>query len=273
MDNASTDGSADAVAEEFPQVDLIRLDENVGFAAANNLAAKRAGAPYLLLLNPDTVVLDGAIQKLVAFAEAHPDAGIWGGRTVFGDGTLNPSSCWARSTPWSMFCRGTGLSATLRGTRLFDPEAYGGWRRDTVRRVDIVSGCFFLVRRELWEELEGFDPAFFMYGEEADLCLRAQARGARPMVTPDAEIVHHGGKSERVRADKVVRLLTARMRLVQRHWPRRWRGFGRAMHVLWVLRRHVAWSVLAVLGIGRARDRAATYRDVWNRRKEWTTDG
>jgi len=79
VDNASTDGSAEAIAERFPQVRLIASERNLGFAAANNLAAEGAEGKYLLLLNPDTVVLDGAIDRLVAFAEAHPEAGIYGG--------------------------------------------------------------------------------------------------------------------------------------------------------------------------------------------------
>src|SRR5690606_35725860 len=117
-----------------------------------------------------------------------------------------------------VFCVATGLSSLFRGSSLFNPEGYGGWKRDTVREVDIVSGCFFLIRRELWERLGGFDPAFFMYGEEADLCLRARKLGARPMVTPEATIVHYGGASERVRADKMVRLLQAKALLIRRHW-------------------------------------------------------
>ncbi|MEQ8850306.1 MAG: glycosyltransferase family 2 protein [Phycisphaerales bacterium] len=267
VDNASTDGSADAIAAAFPGVELIALHENIGFARANNLAASRVTEDLVLLLNPDTVVLDHAIDALVSFACERADAGIWGGRTRFADGSLNPSSCWARVTPWSVTCRVLGLTKLFPNAALFNPEAFGGWRRDTVRRVDIVSGCFFLIRRSVWEQLGGFDEAFFMYGEEADLCLRARALGCDPVVTPDAEIVHHGGASERHRSDKAIRLLAAKITLIRRHWPARSRWYGVGAYAAW------AWARGVVDGVRhrshRVEGRAHGWHTVWRRRSEW----
>ena len=187
LDNASDDGSADAVAAAFPQVELIRSPDNLGFARANNVIAETAATEWLLLLNSDTEVLPGAIDELLAFARANPAHGIYGGRTLFPDGSLNRGSCYDRLTPWSAFCHATGLVAAFRDSALFDTENIGGWARDSVREVDIVSGCFFLIRTALWRELGGFDPRFFMYGEEVDLCHRARARGWRPVVTPGGD--------------------------------------------------------------------------------------
>src|SRR5690606_31326331 len=110
-DNASKDGSAEAIAEQYPQARLIAANENIGFAMGNNKAIEVAKGQFILLLNPDTVVLDKAINKLVEFAERHPDFGIWGGKTLFGDKTLNPNSCFARMSIWNQFCRATGLAA------------------------------------------------------------------------------------------------------------------------------------------------------------------
>ena len=202
---------------------------------------------WLLLLNPDTVVLDGALDKLMAFRRAHPEAGIWGGRTVFADGSLNPASCWRRQTLWSLFCRASGLAAVFRRSDLFNPEAYGGWPRDTVREVDIVTGCLFLIARETWDRLGGFDPVFVMYGEEADLCLRARQIGLRPVITPDAVIIHYGGASEKVRADKLVRLLRAKAELVKRHFAPGTRAPGLALLAAWPASRLLALSVLSAL--------------------------
>ncbi|MFO0982799.1 MAG: glycosyltransferase family 2 protein [Planctomycetota bacterium] len=263
VDNASSDGSADMIATEFPAVLLVRATDNLGFARANNLAAARATGKYLLLLNPDTVVLDGAVQKLVRFAEEHPAAGIVGGRTLFADGSLNPSSCWARQTPWSLFCRGVGLTSLLRGHPWFDPESYGGWQRDSVREVDIVTGCLLLISRELWDRLGGFDARFFMYGEDADLCLRGKAIGCKPMITPAATIIHHGGASEPVRTDKLVRLLRAKAQLIKHHWRPAPARFGIGMLFLWALSRAIACRLL-----GR-RPGAETWGSVWRRRREW----
>lgn len=269
IDNASSDGSAEAIASEFPQVSLVRLGENVGFARANNLAARQAQGHYLLLLNPDTIVLDRAVRTLLTFAKARPENGIYGGRTLFGDGKLNPTSCWGRSTPWSEFCRAVGLSTLFRRSSVLDPESLGRWPRDTIREVDIVTGCFLLIRHDLWKRISGFDPEFFMYGEEVDFCLRARATGARPIICPDAVIVHYGGRSERHRANKLVQLLKSRRLLMQRHWTSRWMLFGDAMQTLAVLQRLMAYRLLAFLRLRAAHRTAATFAEVWRRRDEW----
>lgn len=270
IDNESEDGSADAIEAEFAgRLRLIRSGANLGFAKANNVAAAHATGDYLLLLNPDTLVLDAAIDRLVEFACTRPEAMIWGGRTIYADGSLNPASCWGRQTLWSVFCAASGLSSLFRHSTLFNPEGIGGWARDSIRQVDIVSGCFFLIRRELWNRLNGFDPAFFMYGEEADLCLRASALGARPLITHEAVIIHYGGASERVRVDKMVRLLQAKVRLIRRHWSAWTREFGVCMLSLWPMSRAIAWRLR---GIVAAREPAHTWSEVCRRRTEWIRD-
>jgi len=271
VDNDSSDGSAAAIAAAFPDIRLFAETENHGFAVANNLAAAHARGDFLLLLNPDTEVLDGAVDKLLAFARARPEARIWGGRTVFADGSLNPSSAWRRMSLWTCFCQAAGLSALFPRSALFNAEAYGGWNRDTERPVDIVTGCFLLIRREDWEALGGFDPAFFMYGEEADLCLRATGDlGAEPRITPDALIVHHGGASDRVRADKMVRVLRAKAELVKRHVPAWQRPVALFLLRLWPFTRWIALRAAASLsGLARMRERAADWRAIWSRRSEW----
>ncbi|MEO0369819.1 MAG: glycosyltransferase family 2 protein [Pseudomonadota bacterium] len=270
VDNASTDGSAEAIAEAFPQAHLIAEQTNHGFAPAHDIALPHATAPWLLLLNPDTVVLDGAIDKLFAFTETHPEAGIWGGKTLYADRSLNPYSVWGRMTLWSTFCRVAGLSGIFKSSELFNSETYGQWPRDRIRAVDIVVGCLFLMRRADWDALGGFDPAFFMYGEEADLCLRARAAGHAPMMTPDAVIVHYGGASDTVRADKMVRLLRAKTELVKRHFAPGTRHLGRALFALWPLSRWIATGLAGtVLGRESLRTKSKTWGEIWQRRAEW----
>ena len=272
VDNASADGSADAIAERFPDVRLMALDQNLGFAAANNLAAQQAGGEYLLLLNPDTVVLDGAVEKLLVFAEANPSCGVFGGRTLAPDGSLNPASCWRRPTPWSVACQALGLAALGRGTNWLNSEAMGGWRRDSVREVDIVSGCFLLIRAELWRELGGFDSAFFMYGEDADLCLRARRLGARCLICPDATIIHYAGASERVRADKMVRLFTAKRRLFEKYWRPGSATFGVMMLRVWTLTRMAAFAATSHITPKKYLDSYRTWGMIWAKRGEWARD-
>lgn len=265
FDNASADGSADAVAAAFPQVMLIRSDRNIGFAAANNAAACRATTDWLLLLNPDTEVQAGAVDRLLTFAKANPAAGITGGRTVFADGSLNIASCWMRITPWSMFCAAFGLSALFPQSGRFNPEAIGGWPRDSVRQVDIVTGCFLMIPRALWHRLGGFDPKFFLYGEDADLCLRARRLGYRPAITPDAQIVHLVGAASKTAVAKRVLLAKGRMTLIADHWPAPLVPAGRALMWLWA-----ATRLTAAWAHARQRpERFDTWSTVWRSRRDW----
>lgn len=268
FDNDSQDGSADAVAAAFPQVELIRSPDNLGFAKANNVVAAEAKTEWLLLLNPDTEVHANAVDNLLDFAKAHPQAGITGGRTVFPDGSLNIASCWMQITPWSAFCQATGLSALFKGSEFFNPEGMGNWQRDTEREVDIVVGCFLMIRHGLWSELGGFNLKYFMYGEESDLCLRAARMGYRPRITPDAQIMHLVGASANTRADKTVRVAKARATLIRDHWPAVWQRFGLGCMWIWAGGRTVASQLLALAAPGK-RDAAERWRAVWAARVDW----
>lgn len=272
LDNASADRSAEAVRSAYPDVKLLALEKNVGFAKGNNLAAKEATGELLLLLNPDTVVLDGAVQQAVAFARAHPEAGIIGGRTYFGDMSLNYSSCHGHPTVWSMICKGTGLASVMRQSAWFNPESLGAWERDTVREVDAVTGCFLLIRRALWDELRGFDESFFMYGEDTDLCLRAWKAGQKCMICPEARLIHYGGKSEDVRADKMVKLFRAKTQFFEKHWRPGTAWFGVRMLDLWAFSRMAALGALRCIRPSCGAGYKA-WREIWQRRGEFRAMG
>jgi GT2 family glycosyltransferase len=134
--------------------------------------------------------------------------------------------------------------------------------------VDIISGCFLLIHRALWERLGGFDPAFFMYGEDADLCLRARALGARCIVCPDATLIHHGGASEPVRADKLVRLFRAKAQLMHRHWRALAARAGVFALDSWAISRAIAFACLSLM-TSRARPSWRCWSEVARRRAEW----
>ncbi|MEM1050696.1 MAG: glycosyltransferase family 2 protein [Pseudomonadota bacterium] len=266
-DNASADGSAGAVGQAFPEVDLITHQENIGFAEANNRVAKAAQTEWLLLLNPDTETHDRAIEKLLHFGKTNPQAGIVGGRTVFPDGSLNPASCWRKSSPWSLFCSAFGFSRLFPNSALFNSEALGGWKRDSVREVDIVVGCFFLIKRSLWDRLGGFDSKYFMYGEEADMCLRAAKLGYSPMVTPDAQIMHLVGASTKLRSEKQIKLMRARASLIQDHWPSWLVPLGQVLMWFWIANRKLASSIGSRLS--GENDVALEWTKIWEARKDW----
>jgi GT2 family glycosyltransferase len=270
VDTVSTDRSIEALARHPLKPRLIGLETNVGLSAATNIAVSQSSGRYVLLLGADTAVLHGALARLLDFAERRPDAGIWGGRMVFADGSLNPSSCAATMTPWTLFCRVTGLAALLPSSRLFNGEAYGRWARNTVRRVDIVSGCFMLLRRELWDAAGGLDPQFTTYGGDADLCLRARHLGARPAVTPDATIIHFGGTMPRTCPDNMRAYLGAKALLIERHWSRAVAPLGRMLLATWPLTHWLAHSLVSVgRRTGLSRELANAWRQVWSARAHW----
>jgi GT2 family glycosyltransferase len=269
IDNNSSDGSASAIAEHFPQVQLITCKENQGFARANNMAARHATGEYLLLLNPDTVILNRAIERLLAFAKANPEPGIYGGRTIFPDGTMNPTCCFGKMTTWSLFCRAFGFSRIFKKTALFDPESYGSWAYDTIKQVDIITGCFLMVKHDLWKQLDGFNPTFFMYGEEVDLCLRARNIGYKPLFTPDVEIIHYGRASEPDKENRVTKILCSQSTIIREHWHGYKRWWGLAMLLTWVGIKSLVLTILAMLNYPKYGSQATAWKNIWGQRNEW----
>jgi GT2 family glycosyltransferase len=270
LDNNSSDGSAEAIEKNFPELTLIKYKENLGFSEGNNYCSKIATSNLLLLLNPDTIVLNNAIKKLVDFSKEYPSAGIWGGRTLFANKALNPKSCWNKITPWSLFFRATGLAAIFSNNSFINSEELGGWQRDSVKKVDIVSGCFFLIKKSLWDELKGFDKRFFMYGEEADLCLRAKKIGYTPMVTNTAEIIHYGGASEKKRAGKLIKLLKAKIQLIRNHWHPLTKEFGVFLVMLWPFSRYIATKFKLFFDkTDAATENYYVWKEVWLDKNNW----
>lgn len=194
VDNASTDGSTEMLKKDFAQVILIKNPKNIGFAAANNQGIRIAKGRYVLLLNSDTVVLDQAVAKVVSFADDNPDAAVVGCRVINSDGTLQ-RTCFMFPSVLNMLLSSTYLYKLFPKSKFFGRERMTWWDRDDVREVDVVTGCFMLVRREAIEQVGGMDEQFFMYAEETDWCYRFKQAGWKVMFAPAAEITHFGGES------------------------------------------------------------------------------
>ena len=194
VDNASTDGSADAVREAFPEVRLIANPRNAGFGAANNLALAQARGHYLLLLNTDAFPRPGAVGMLIDYLERHPTVGVVGPRLLYKDGSLQ-QSCFRFPTPLGAWAENVGLTRVLRHHAAFDD--YRGWDHAIEREVDFVIGACLLLRRKVYERVGGFDERFFMYQEEADWQRRVHEAGWTVAFTPSAEAVHLAGASGR----------------------------------------------------------------------------
>lgn len=259
VDNASADDSAKVVARHAPDARLLHNDVNVGFARAVNQGAAAGSAPWVLLLNPDMEARPGSLAELVAFAHRHPGHGMYGGRTLTTEGELEPSSCWGLPSLWSTFCFASGLSTVFRHSRVFDPEAIGGWQRDSVREVGMITGCLLLVERRLWNRLGGFDERYFVYGEDADLSARARALGARPVIDPAVEVVHAIGTSSPGTAGSKPLLLAGKITYARTH-------HGRLGPLgVWLLRAGVGLRALGA----RLTGKGAKWLATWQRRAEW----
>lgn len=195
VDNASKDGTVEMLSREFPDVIVIANKENRGFAAANNQALAIARAPYLLLLNPDTVILDHAIEKTVRFADENPDVGIVGPRVLENESRVQ-RTCFSFQNPWNVFLVESGLHRIAPHSRILGAPELGWWNRDCMVDVDVVSGMYMLVRRTAMQQVGLLDEAFFVYGEEADWCRRFSRAGWRRVFIPQAEIIHRDGGSK-----------------------------------------------------------------------------
>lgn len=268
IDNKGGDGTGAMISEQFPSVRYVDPAENLGFARACNLGAALSTGRRLLMLNPDTEVLPGTLEALIRFDRDHPEVGLVGGRTIRGDGSLDPSSCFGAMSLWSLLCFATGMSAVFKQHHFLDPESLGHWQRDSVREVGVVTGCLLLASREVWEQLRGFDEDYFMYAEDADLSWRARREGFRPSITPDATVVHHLGATSVTATDRIVLRNTGVTTFIRKRWhgPRR-------MLALWLYATGAAVRC-AAYSIGAAwrpaltadRDKWAT---VWRRRSTW----
>jgi len=267
VDNDSKDGTIALIQERFPEVKLHAAGRNLGFAAGVNLAARQTEASYVLLLNPDTVVLDHAIDKVVEFARANPSYGLYGGRTLKPDGSLEPSSCWGLPTLWSFTMFGTGLNMLARQNRFLDPESLGKWPRDTVREVGIITGCFLLVEREVWAKLGGMDERYFLYGEDADFSKRAAIAGYRPVIVPQARIVHEIGQSSATPAHKMLMLFRGKACFIRTHY----KGIKLRLALLLLLTGVALRAVLSTIRqtIGRKDAASNNWMAVWSARNNW----
>lgn len=195
VDNASDDGSVDAIKEKFPEVKLITNSENIGFGAANNLALKEAKGKYFLMLNPDTIVREDTFEVMINFFEKHPECGIAGCKILNPDGSLQLACRRGFPGPWTSFTKVMGLSKLFPKSRLFAKYNLTYLDENQTYEVDAVSGAFMMMRREVYEKIGGFDPQFFMYGEDLDLCYRAQKANFKVYYVHSSEIIHYKGES------------------------------------------------------------------------------
>ncbi len=236
VDNASSDGSAEMVAKHFPQVHLLRNQENLGFAAGNNQAIRQSTGRYLLLLNSDTELYPGALQGLVSFMDENPKAGGCGPLLLNDDDSLQPS-CHPMLTPEREFWRLMFLDRLWRRAT-YNQES---WPKSAPRPVEVIKGACFLLRKAALDQVGLLDDGYFMYTEEMDLCYRLLEAGWHLWWAPQAVVKHYGEASSKQMAETMyVQLYRSK---VQFH-----RKFGGSRRANWFksLLRLAYWSRLII---------------------------
>lgn len=190
VDNASRDGSAELMEEKYPQAILIRNPVNLYFTKANNQAIQQSRGRYVLLLNPDTVVQSDAIQQMVKFMDAHPDAAACTPKLLNPDGSLQPS-CMKIPTRLYGVCQALLLNNLLPNNPVNRNIQYADWDRHDIREVEVGGGACLMVRRKAIQAVGLLDEGFKMYYEETDWCWRLRQAGWKIYYLPDARIIHH----------------------------------------------------------------------------------
>ena len=262
VDNASKDNSVPAIRDEFPRVKLIASERNLGFGVANNRALEQARGRFLLLLNSDAFPLPGAIADLLKYLREHPEVGAVGPRLLNSDGSLQPS-CWKFPAPSRAWAEAVGLAALLPRHPVVGD--YFRWAHDEERRVDFVIGAAVLLRREVYEQVGGFDESFFLYAEETDWMKRMETAGWPIVFVPWAQVTHLGGASSQSKPGLNPLFFEGQDRFVAKHFGARGLLSFRAANIVRALARLLAFAgrSLVARGEGKHQARLKMRQAVW----------
>lgn len=204
VDNASTDGSEEAVRSAYPNVDYICSKENLGFAKANNIAIRKASGKYLLLLNPDVFISEDTLKRVYEFAESKPDMGALGVRMVNEEGVFLPESKRNKPTLWNSFCKLTGLTSRLPKSRVFASYYNVTLSEYETGFTSVLSGAFMLLNREALGNTALLCEDYFMYGEDIDLSVSVLDAGYRNYYCGDITVQHLKGKCTDKSSPKII---------------------------------------------------------------------
>lgn len=195
VDNASSDGSVEAVKDRFPQVELIKNETNLGFAAGNNVGVKYAKSPVILFLNPDTVIKDHAIQKSLEVLLSDPDTGALSCRVELPDGRLDYSCHRGFPTPWNSLAYFSGLAKIFPKSPFFSGYSASFLDISRPHEVDCISGTYLMVRKIAAEQIGFWHEGYFFNGEDIEFCYSLRERGWKIYFYPDVSIIHFKGSS------------------------------------------------------------------------------
>jgi GT2 family glycosyltransferase len=252
VDNASTDGSVDMIEAEFPWVKLIKSGENLGFAKGNNVAIRQAQGRYIALVNPDVIVFPGCLDALADFLDQHPNVGNVGPRVLNPDMSMQ-STCRRFPSLWNNFCSTFRLESLFKGNRFFAGEHMFYFPHDRTLAVDVLVGCFSMIRRETFDEVGLLDEDLFMYGDDVDWCRRARNAGWQVMFYAGGQAIHDRGK---ITAPYPVRFAVAQQRSVLHYWTKHHSIFGvLGIRSIMLVHHLVRYTFAALSGLTHSQER------------------
>ncbi|MBZ0264004.1 glycosyltransferase [bacterium] len=197
VDNASHDDSVEMVRKEFPEVQLIALERNYGFAKANNIALKKCCGQFLLLLNPDCILEKNALHHLINHLKRNPEYGAVGPKLINQDGTFQATAKRGFPTPWRSFCKLSGLSGIFPESPVLNGYELGYLSPDKFHEIDVLCGAVFMITRSVYEGIGGLNEEYFMFGEDIDWSKRIHDAGWKIGYVPEAIVLHYKGQSSR----------------------------------------------------------------------------
>ncbi|MBC8491272.1 MAG: glycosyltransferase family 2 protein [Candidatus Marinimicrobia bacterium] len=247
VDNNSQDDSVMQIRKKFPEVIVIENEENLGYAKANNQGFKVAQGEYLLVLNSDTIILPGAIDKTYSFMVNNPQTGVIGCKLLNYDKSLQPS---CRSFPSIL----NYFSESLFLYKIFPKSSFLGkpymsfMNYDKVNEVDVVMGAFMMIKRETLEQTGYFDENFFMYSEETDLCFRIKQKGWKIFYYPEAQIIHlGGGSSEKTPVEMFIELHKSNFKFCNKHHKNNYALIEKWILFLGILIRSIHAGIMKII--------------------------
>jgi GT2 family glycosyltransferase len=255
LDNASRDDSAAMVQQKFPEVHLIASDCNLGYAAGNNRLIQQAQGEYLLLLNPDTEVTEGALDTAVQYMRAHPEAGALGAKLIHPDGRVQRS---VRSfpEPQAVLWEYLGLAKLFPRSRRFGAYRMTWFTYDQIAEVDQPMGTFLMLSRRAVDDVGLMDEQFPIFFNEVDWCYRAKARGWKIVFHPEVVIIHHGGASTRqVRPQMIWESHRSLQKFYQKHYRQR-------------LAKPIYWWIMASISLNAWLRTLGKGREGWQRERK-----
>jgi GT2 family glycosyltransferase len=249
VDNASSDGTAEMIEARFPNNRLIRNSENFGFSKGSNVGIRESQGRYIALVNPDVIVLPGCLDALADFLDQNPKVGNVGPR-IFNPDMSQQNTCQRFPTLWNNFCSATGLARAFKRSRFFAGEEMLYFPHDRTLPVDVLVGCFSMIRRDTFDDVGLLDEKLFMYSDDLDWCRRCWKAGWQVVFFPGASSIHDRGN---IAAPYPVRFAVVRQQSMLYYWRKHHTFWGTiGIRSIMILRHLIRYAFFTAMCLARS---------------------